>query len=68
MKLTKEDKEQEEELGLNDTEMLIFKACKEVKRLISIHAPHTRSDPQSGVPHGLPRDFNPRSSYEERHF
>lgn len=33
MKLTKEDKEQEEELGLNDTEMLIFKACKEVKRL-----------------------------------
>ena len=33
---------------------------------ISIHAPHTRSDVRAARPASSRRDFNPRSSYEER--
>ena len=33
---------------------------------ISIHAPHTRSDPAVRLKIPFPADFNPRSSYEER--
>ena len=37
-----------------------------VEFLISIHAPHTRSDDVLQNALAIERDFNPRSSYEER--
>ena len=38
-----------------------------IQDMISIHAPHTRSDRAGRGNRPPARDFNPRSSYEERH-
>ena len=51
-------------------------SCEERRNLIpflwrcriSIHAPHARSDNDSGRASRMPRYFNPRSSCEERHY